>query len=137
MKVLVVPMEENQTAYTTDGVLDLASKYGEATERFEQFCRENLCLESWFFTVDTVLYQRVSWYIYYAHKTETTKFVAVGARVWYSGRPHVSYTWYMCTRMLINEQIVLFHLGTHKRPGRAVRRVPLHLGPVLARHISA
>lgn len=61
IRTVVVPVEENSTESAMDGVLALASKRDEVSESFEQFCRENLCLESWYFTVDAVLYQRVSW----------------------------------------------------------------------------
>ena len=44
-----------------DGVLALASKGGELCKRFEQFCREHLCMESWYFILDAVLYEMVSW----------------------------------------------------------------------------
>ena len=60
-KALVVPVEDCKTAYEMDGVLALASKGGELCKRFEQFCREHLCMESWYFILDALLYEMVSW----------------------------------------------------------------------------
>lgn len=59
--MVVVPVEENDKVCEMDGVRALASKGGEAGKRFEQFCREHLCMESWYFVVDAMLYEMVSW----------------------------------------------------------------------------
>lgn len=59
-KALVIPVEDSTPAYEMDGVLAMASKGGDMCNRFESFCRENLCMESWYFIVDVVLYEMVS-----------------------------------------------------------------------------
>lgn len=68
---LVVPVEDTKPTYEMDGVLALASKGGDVCRRFEHFCRENLCMESWYFVVDAVLYEMVS-PPYYLVSVETT-----------------------------------------------------------------
>ncbi|CAM9190565.1 unnamed protein product [Ectocarpus fasciculatus] len=40
-----------------EGVLELVRNGGDMGDRFEHYCKTNLCLESWDFLVDAALYE--------------------------------------------------------------------------------
>lgn len=61
-KAAILPVEEGddipmEPISDTDGVLEIASKGGISSDRFGEFCRKNLCMESWDFIVEAVQYQ--------------------------------------------------------------------------------
>ncbi|CAM9364184.1 unnamed protein product [Hapterophycus canaliculatus] len=59
----VVPVENDPGVGGTSGtdeLLAFARKGGAMSDRFAQYARENLCMESWGFIVDAVRYEKVS-----------------------------------------------------------------------------
>ncbi|CAM9668711.1 unnamed protein product, partial [Ectocarpus fasciculatus] len=61
-RATVVPVEDILVVPASDvcDVLRLASSGGELAQQFGNFCRENLCMESWDFLVDVVRYERIA-----------------------------------------------------------------------------
>ena len=55
----VVPIEDPKSPSVRDkkGVLDYAKEGGEVSDMFGDFCRQNLCMESWEFIMDSVAYK--------------------------------------------------------------------------------
>lgn len=58
-RAYVVPIEgpTSPSVRSNEGVLDFAREGGEIAELFGDFCRQNLCMESWDFLVDSVAYK--------------------------------------------------------------------------------
>ncbi|CAN0184313.1 unnamed protein product, partial [Ectocarpus sp. 4 AP-2014] len=61
-RATVVPVEDVFTVQASEecDLLRLASGGGELAQQFGEFCRENLCMESWDFLVDVVSYERIA-----------------------------------------------------------------------------
>lgn len=55
--VLPVEVPTSQSVDDKEGVYDFAQEGGEVAEIFGEFCRKNLCMESWEFIRDSVVYK--------------------------------------------------------------------------------
>lgn len=117
----VYPVGDNSPGDSTDeldGVLEFARK-GEATaERFGEFCRVNLCMESWDFIVEVVHYETVS----------PMLFFIVDSLAGYAGSPVPSLVvlvlgWYFAVKifsMYRHDKYTVFR-GYRARPDRGWR----------------
>lgn len=55
--MLPVEVPTSQSVEGNEGVYDFAQEGGEVAEIFGEFCRKSLCMESWEFIRDSVVYK--------------------------------------------------------------------------------